>query len=380
MKIRTFIPVMIACCIIFTACNKEDQEQVLQEPAKGTLIDHGKIPVKVHAESAEFQSAIYHDNHVFVATTDGIWKNNLKTKEWTRAGLEGKSITALYKHPTISTKFFAGTYSDYLSPSKTLYISTDAGKTWQAANAPIFDSLEKNYETYVCFAVRPNHPDHIYANLMGGAMMAVSTDGGQNWVRRNNATESYFGYPSNIVFLPGNENILLQGSENPLDCAWIGQYDINKTNPVILENFKKIVSIDFWGNRRPNEMQTHAYTGENIYIGQEGALSILNGTTVKYVFKSEDGNNFPYSYIYGIWVNPKNTKHLLFGGKQNGENEMSLYETFDEGAKIARFTDKMGFDAPNIREIVGTDSYPAIIISDDVLNTVKLYLYKPTDF
>jgi hypothetical protein len=365
----------IALFVITIGCNNDTD--VLSTP-KGAFIDYGFIPAPVDASQniAGFQTAIYNENYIFVATSDGIWKNNLSTKTWSRAGLEGKKITAIYKHPTIANKFFVGVKSDYSETLKTLYISNDGGITWQEGNNLIYDSLDNHYENYVCFAVRPNNPNHIYANLEGGTMLAISTDGGMNWHRMNNETESYFGYQSNIVFLPNNANVIYQGSENPLDSAWLGKYDIDTANPVLLSNFSEIIDMDVWGNRRPNELQTYPYTGNSIYIGLEGALAKVTEGNNKFIYKSEN-NNFPYSYIHAIWVDPNDSKHLLFGGDQNGGGDMNLYETYDEGTTINRFTDKMGFDTPNVREIISTNSYPAIVISDTEANKVKLYLYKP---
>jgi hypothetical protein len=239
MNKKKHLALVIAATLILSACLKDDP--ITTGVGKGTFIDQGLIPAEVEADYAIFQAAIYHEGHVFVATSDGIWKNKLSTKEWSRAGLEGKHITAIFKHPTITNKFFAGVESDNSATSKTLFISTDGGVSWQAANSPVFDDLEKRYENYFCFAVRPDHPNHIYANLEGGAMIAVSTDGGLNWLRQNNATENYFGYPCNIVFLPNNPNSVYQGSENPLDDAWLGKYDINSGNPILLENFSKVI-------------------------------------------------------------------------------------------------------------------------------------------
>jgi hypothetical protein len=376
MKKKYLIITCIALLMIAIGCNNDND--VISGPSKGTFIDYGFIPAPVDASQniAGFQTVIYNDNYVFVATSDGIWKNNLSTKTWSRAGLEGKKITAIYKHPTIANKFFVGVKSDYSQTLKTLYISNDGGITWQEGNNLIYDSLDNHYENYVCFAVRPNNPNHIYANLEGGTMLAISTDGGMNWQRMNNETESYFGYQSNIVFLPNNANAIYQGSENPLDSAWLGKYDINTTNPVLLSNFSKIIDMDVWDNRRPNELQTYPYTGNSIYIGLEGALAKVTEGNNKFIYKSEN-NNFPYSYIHAIWVDPNDSKHLLFGGDQNGGGDMNLYETYDEGTTIKRFTDKMGFDTPNVREIISTNSYPAIVICDTEANKVKLYLYKP---
>jgi hypothetical protein len=199
------------------------QKDGASEPGTGSFIDLGFIPavVSAGADIASFQSAIYNKGHVFVATSDGIWKSNLSQKQWSRSGLEGRIITAIYKHPTIEDRFFAGTRSTGKAASKTLYLSTDGGTSWQPAAEPVFNSLDQVYEEYACFAVRPNHPNVVYANLDGGTMIAVSTDGGMHWVRKNNEPESYFGYNAAIAFLPGNPDRLFQGAESPLDIAWL---------------------------------------------------------------------------------------------------------------------------------------------------------------
>ncbi|UKT65974.1 sialidase family protein [Pedobacter mucosus] len=374
MTFKTILLAAMTGIVCICGCKKNNNPA---SPEAGIFIDHGFIPIAVGAGQnySAFQTAFYSDNYIYVATSDGIWKNNLTTKEWSRAGLDGKKITAIYKHPMMANKFFAGAKSDNTATLKTMYISDDAGVTWKAGNNIIFDDFNKRYEDYVCFAVRPDHPQQIYANLGGGKSMAVSTDGGINWIRPNNETGSFFGYPCNIAFLPKNPDAIYQGAESPLDDAWLGKYDISNSDPAILNNFQKIVNMAVWDNRRPNELQTNLFTGNDIYVGQEGALSKVSESTNKFIFKS-DGKNFPYSYIYAIWIDPTDTKHLLFGGAQNGGDDMNLYETSDEGKTIKRFTDKMGFTKPNIREIVNTNTYPAIIVNDDGTNKVKLYLYK----
>lgn len=370
------ILLIIFALITFTACKKNNTTP--PKPSVGTFIDYGFIPFTDDKRriAAGFQTAIFNNNYVFVGTTDGVWKNDLNTKIWSRAGLEGKTITAIYKHPTIANKFFVGVASDNTATSKTLFISNNGGLTWDAGNNLVFDNVEKRYEDYVCFAVHPSNPNLIFANLAGGATIAISVDGGLNWVRNNNRIESYFGYPCAIVFLPSDANTIYQGAETPLDFAWLGKYDIDATNPVLLNNYTKIIDHDIWGNRRPNELQTNSYTDNSIYVGQEGALSKVTGNTTKFIYKSAN-NNLPYSYIYAIWVDPLDTKHLLFGGAEQVIENISLYETYDEGVTIKRFTDKMGFDFPVITEIVATNTYPAIIINDNSQKKVKMYLYKP---
>ncbi|TVQ11254.1 MAG: hypothetical protein EA361_12865 [Bacteroidetes bacterium] len=366
--------------MIMISCSKND-ESLYNTPisGKGSFTDHGFIPAILSAgpDVAEFQSIIYYDDYVFVATSDGIWKNHLPTREWSRSGLDGKVITAIYNHPEIAGRFFAGVGSDLSPLFKTLYISNDGGMRWVPATRPVYDNHNHRYEAYVCFAARPGHPDHVYANLENGKTIAISTDGGYNWTRMNDMDYSYFGYQSNIAFLHENQNTIYQGSETPMDFAWLGRYEIDNDNPVVLDKFTTIIDIETWSNRRPKKLMTYQHTPGSLYVGQEGALSKVTGSTNKFIFKRNVGE-FPYTYMYGIWVNPNKTDHILFGGGLNdNEQPMQLFETSDEGTTIHRFTDKMGLENPVVMDIIQAKNYPAILLNDKGADRVKLVLYKP---
>jgi hypothetical protein len=349
---------------------------------RSTLTDLGFIPSEVTV-GAEFQPMIYINGSLLVGTSDGIWACNISTREWSKHGLQGMNVTAIFKHPEMENRLFAGVSTDYTSNYKTLYISKDGGAKWNAAGSPVYNTQENCYEDIYCFAARPGLPDQIYANLIGGTTIAVSTDCGETWHRFNYLNESYYAYPCNIVFLSGNPDVIFQGAESPLDDAWLGRYDINSNDPVLLGNFTKMVNSSTWSNRRPNELQTYSYTGENIYTGLEGALSKVTGNTSKFIFKyeqmdkgtSSDESLF-YTYIKGIWVDPGDTKHILFGGKLNDDVQpMQLYETYDEGASIYRYTDKYEMENLCLLKIVPAGTSPALLFVDYNLKKVKVLLF-----
>ncbi|MBI3134386.1 MAG: T9SS type A sorting domain-containing protein [Bacteroidetes bacterium] len=346
--------------------------------------DHGFIPVaSISASSgaAEFQSAIYNNGDVFIATTDGIWKNNITSQVWSPAGLQGIQIASLFQHPDSPDKFYAGAYINLPPPSTNtnpLFISEDGGLTWNPATAPV-------NENYYAFAVRPGNPNHVYANVEA-ANIAVSADGGETWDFMNHNTGGYFGYQSCIAFTPLNPNQIYQGSENPMDCAWLGKYDIDLTDPFILSNFETVVDGQCgggpWENRRPDELRTFANNSDNLYVGQEGALSKvspqgLNQTEFLYLSNGEPDK--PYSYIYAIWVDPLDTNHLIFGGALNNNAQpMQLYETYTEGDTFYRYTQTFDLTNPMVLEIVDIGGgMVAVVLNDQNENRVKLIVMEP---
>jgi hypothetical protein len=339
-----------------------------------TFTDHDFIPTTNVSIISEFQTAVYHNGYVFVATTKGVWKNNISTQVWELSGLQDKKISCIYKHQGVANKLFAGALIDN-NNSDPLFISSDGGNTWVAASNPVS-------ETYSNIVARPNNPDHLYAAPNNYNFM-VSTDGGNNWVYANGGSGGMLGYSVNLAFIPSNANLLFYGSENPLDDARLDRYNIDETNPTQLIHHTVIVSNNIWGNRRPDKLHTYTYTGNYIYVGQEGALSKVNTNNINdvtYIYKSEREANKPYSYMYGHWTDPNNINHLIFGGNINGNNTglMQLYETNDEGVTFYRYTQTFGVDAPMIRDIVEiTPTKLAVIINDQYNNRVKLVVMEP---
>lgn len=375
MKRTIVIAIIMLCFLLIAGCSKDKEK-------RGMLVDLGFIPADVTVHTG-FQPMAYYNGGIFVATSDGVWRCNVDNGEWSRSGLDGMNITAVYCHQDIPGRLFAGVATDLVSTTKTLYLSDDGGSSWHAADKPVFSQFENSYENYYCFAVRPGHPQEIYSNLQGGTVIAVSTDGGETWQRMNYMEESYVSDPCNIVFLPDKADMIFQGAESPLDYAWLGRYEIGDGDPVMLGNFTQLVDLSTWGNRRPNELQTCEYTGDNIYVGQEGALSKVNGQSVKFIFNHSGGgketdadDDLYYTYVKGIWVDPHDTDHIIFGGMLNNNIQpMQLYETFDEGKTIYRYTDKCGMENPCLLKIVSTPSAPALLFEDQNAGKVKVMLY-----
>ena len=361
-KIRKMKKIISITTIIFFLLNRNYAQNA-------TFTDCGFVPDTGVSIISDFQTSIYNNDKIFIATTDGVWAYNLLTQVWESAGLQGKTITFIYKHPAIAGKIYAGAIVN-ANNTNPLFISDDNGATWVVAGNAA--------ETFSNIVARPGNPNHLYAGTYYGFNFMISTDAGNNWVYFNNGQGGATGYTVNLAFLPSNSNQLFYGSENPLDDARIDRYDINTSNPTQLDNLHTIVSRNVFSNRRPVKLHTYSYTGNYLYVGQEGALSKVNTDNVNdvtFIYKSVGEPDKPYSYMYGHWTDPNDTNHLIFGGNLNGDNTglMQLYETFDEGVTFYRYTDTFGVAAPMVRDIVEINSDKlAIVINDQNNDGVKL--------
>lgn len=340
-----------------------------------TFTDYGFIPDSGVSIISEFQTSVNYNGDILIATTKGVWKNNIATQVWENIGLQDKKITFIYKHPAIPDKLYAGALLDG-NNSDPLFISNDGGLSWTAA--------DNAAETFLNIVARPGYPNHLYAGMYDNPNIMVSTDGGNNWVYYNNGSGGLIGYPVCLIFLPANGNQLFVGTENPLDDARIDRYDINASDPTQLDNWITIVDNSVWSNRRPNKLHTYSYTGNNLYVGQEGSFSKVNTNNINdvtFIYKSATGGTQqPYTYMYGHWTDPDDTNHLVFGGNINGSNAglMQLYETYNEGTTFHRYTDTFGVSAPMVKDIVEINSNKlAVIISEQFNDSVKLIVMEP---
>ncbi|HEY0676838.1 MAG TPA: hypothetical protein VGD17_01085 [Chitinophagaceae bacterium] len=363
---------LLTVVIVFAGCKKNNRT-----PIQDKFIDYGYVSAVSSVAVVSTALMVYHQGEIFVASNDGVWKIGLTEKIWRRAGLAGKKVNVLYSHPEIAGKFFAAIESG--GPTeKSLYISADAGVTWQAAASPVFDSRNNIYESFSDIRARPGHPNQIFANL-SGITISVSKDGGETWNRQNYNTDSYFGINCVINFREGSAGEIYQGAEAPLDHAWLGKYSIDATDPVKLGTLDQFIGKNYeWENRRPNCLETFRSNPGVLYAGLEGALIKIEGTQWKYIFKSTGTDILPYAYITGVWLNPSNKKHIIFGGGVNGTNtSLSLFETYDEGVTITHINDKLGMTDPAVIDIIATENYPAILVRDNGNERrMRLLLYK----
>lgn len=328
-------------------CSKDDEGSKLDQK----IIDLGTVPGEL-ASQPTYQLLAVHNSEIFVGTKGGIWKKHISNKTpWIAAGLENMQVYTLINESNNSSRLFAGG-DNGKDNSVPFYYSNNGGKTWEQAKSSAYNEWEEKYEPFYNLTIKPDNPDIIYAN-MSGTTINVSVDGGKNWKLANGATETNFGYPSLIHFFAQTPDILYQGSEAVLDQATISRYTIDKSNPTLIGEADIFIGKDYeLENRRPNCMYTTPGNPEVMYVGLEGALIKTEGNDWTYIFKSDEESKFPYAYIKGIWVNPMNTSHIIFGGGVNGINEsLSLFETRDEGKTIKEIDLGITFEDPDVLSI-----------------------------
>ncbi|HEX6432083.1 MAG TPA: hypothetical protein VF008_30540 [Niastella sp.] len=370
---RTLLTILVAAAFIFSSCKKSASSPPGSEFSE--LVNYGEIP---YVSQPTPHQMIYYNSQIFAGTDDGIWKIDLITKTWSRGGLDGKHITGIYSHPDIAGRLYAATRSTSAT-DKSLYISNNSGANWEPVTAPIFDNANQLYETYYDIKIRPGFPNQLYAKVEG-ITIAVSKEGGQTWNRQNYETSSTFAFNGFINFLQNNPNEIIQGAETPLDHSWLAKYHIDESDPVKLGSYQRIIGDNLeWSNKRPNCIKTFPSNPSVLYVGMEGSLAKVEGTQWQYLYEGgKEPDRFPYTYIKGIWLDPGNSRHLIFGGGVNGLNtSLSLYETHDEGATIDQLNDPFGMEDPEIISIVSCDPYPALLVNiNGASRKARLLIYK----
>jgi hypothetical protein len=305
---------------------------------------------------------------ILVGTSDGIWARPAEGPgNWIQAGLAGIGVFATRRHPMIESTLFAAGQPVDDPAAPPFYRSDDGGATWIPSASFPRNPFDGSAEPFFDLAVAPDDPDRLYANLSGPSV-AISTDGGQNWVLANGETEVFFGDPCVIHVLESTPGTLFQGCEAPLDNAWVATQDIDPANPFALANFTFVAGgPDFaLENRRPNAMASGPARPGTLYVGLEGALIALDLDGFEFVFEAgQEADETPYVYVGAIWVDPEDPDHLVFGGGINGENTaLWLFETRDHGKTLRQIRPPAPLADPSVEQVVPVGDSLAVLVSE----------------
>lgn len=265
----------------------------------------------------------------------GVYKSTDAGKTWQKMGLdETHHIARVVIHPTNPDVVYVAATGKLwsASPERGVYKTTDGGKTWQLV-------LKVNSDTGATdIAIDPESPGTLYAAMYqrrrtvfgfngsgAGSALYKTTDGGANWKKLTN------GLPYNTENAPTPQPAnLLETGRIAID---IYRKDTNIIY-ILVEHanggvFRSTDKGETWtkvGDTNPRPMYF-----SQIRIDPNNDQRIwLAGVTMQY---SDDGGrtftgNFaraPHADTHGIWINPKDSNHLVIG------NDGGINITYDRG-------------------------------------------------
>jgi hypothetical protein len=284
---------------------------------------------------------------VLAGTADGIWRHPLATDgTWQRSGLDGLDVRVLRTVPDRTDVVLAGGDPGSGGSLLPFYVSTDGGQTWTGSGEGLFGSFEQRYIPMADLAVQPvsdGSMDPVLYAAMSGTSIARSRDLGRTWQYVKGIAGIYAGFDCHVYILPSAPNTLYQGCESPLDDAWVDTYDVSAPDDSTLGTRTRVVSGDLdtgIGNRRPNGFASSPADPNTVYVGLEGGLITIRGSEWRWLWEASPSSPSPqggdYTYVRAIWIDPRDTHHLLFGGGDSSSDSErdGLHETMDGGATV----------------------------------------------
>lgn len=261
---------------------------------------------------------------VFVGTDVGVFRRALDaSSEWTLAGLAGLEVTVVRAHPTDSRLLVAGIVGGLGPP---VFISVDGGTNWTQTGD---EFLPMPPEPAIYDSAHDVAFDSAGAILVNANASAIvrSNDRGASWMYVD-GSPGHFGY---ACYLAVDGPTLLQGCELPLDSAWIDRMELT---PAGLGPRTRVVGLEQISNRRPNALVTSPHYPGRVWAGLEGGLIWIEGSTWGWIYQATE-ETADYVYVRGVWIDPDDRRHLVFGGIGNAEGRLPLLETFDDGESRA---------------------------------------------
>jgi len=257
---------------------------------------------------------------------NGIYKSLDAGKTWKNMGLaETHHIARIVVNPTNPDIVYVAATGKLwaASPERGVYKTTDGGKTWNLV-------LKVNDDTGASdLAIDPESPNILYAttyqrrrtvfgfNGSGeGSALYKSNDGGDSWKKITKGMP----YDTEGVTKPYPDNLLQTGRSAiavyPKDPNIVYALVEHANGGVYRSDDKGETwtrQSDMKGNPRPmyfSQIRVDPNNDQRLWVA---------GVTMQY---SEDGGktwtgNFagsPHSDIHGIWIDPKDSSHLVIGG------------------------------------------------------------------
>ncbi len=312
---------------------------------------------------------------------DGMYKSTDAGKTFTKIGLaNSQSLGRVLVHPRDPNIVWVAVGGHLYSGNadRGVFMTTDGGATWTKT------LYVDEYTSATEIAIDPGNPNHLWAAMYQrqrtawgfngggpGSAMYTSTDGGKKWTKVVNAPGLPRGTLGRIAmdFCKAQPNVIYAQIEAALDKAppavpgppaatpaagaagqagagtgapggqGRGGRGAQVPNPQYSGVFKSIDKGKTWTfqsneNQRPmyfSQIRVDPSNCDTVYLGGVGPTkSIDSGKTWTGL------NNMGHVDNHAIWINPANSKHVMYG------NDGGLDMSYDAGATWESFRNLTG--------------------------------------
>ncbi len=260
-----------------------------------------------------------------VAYGDGIYKSEDGGRSWTNVGLKNSEhIGRVVISPKDSDTVYVAAQGPLWAPGgdRGLYKTTDGGKTWTQAlkiseHTGVSDVVLDPRNPDVIVATAYQRRRHFFTMINGGPESAIhrSTDGGKTWKKVNTGLPDEELGRIGLAISPVNPDIIYANVEaanakggiyrsSDNGVTWEKRSDYNQGSMYYGDIFADPVNVD------------RVYIPDVLFqVSDDG------GKTLRSL-----GQRNMHVDNHIIWVDPKNTNHLLVG------NDGGLYRSFDRAA------------------------------------------------
>jgi len=255
---------------------------------------------------------------------DGVYKSVDGGKSFKNMGLkESRQIGGIVIDPRNSNIVFAACEGSAWGPGadRGLYKTTDGGATWEkvlnvSENTGINNVVIDPSNPDIMYATSEQRRRHIFTKIGGGPESAVykSTDGGKNWRKIMEGLPKVDLGGMGIDVSPVNPNVVYLIVEAQLGKS--GFYRSTDKG----ESWNKMSDYSSSGQYY-NEIVCDPLDVDKVYSTETVSRMTSDGGKTWNTL----GNNKRHVDDHAIWIDPKDTEHLLIGG------DGGLYESFDGG-------------------------------------------------
>ena len=266
-----------------------------------------------------------------VAYGDGVYKSEDGGRSWTNVGLKSSEhIGRVVVDPKNSDTVYVAAQGPLWAPGgdRGLYKTTDGGKTWAqvlkiSENTGVSDVVLDPRNPDVIVATSYQRRRHFYTMIDGGPESAIhrSTDGGKTWKKVNTGLPEEQLGRIGIAISPVNPDILYANVEaanrkggiyrsSDNGVTWEKRADYNAGAMYYGDIYADPANVD------------RVYIPDVIFqVSDDG------GKTMHSL-----GQRFMHVDNHVIWVDPKNTDHMMVG------NDGGLYRSYDRAATWTFFS------------------------------------------